>query len=63
MVACVLERAFPSEYAKVIDYIIKQGGDLPSVVMDTIFPKNWPGYHDNNRAVEIETCFKKHGFM
>lgn len=63
MVACVPERAFPSEYAKVIDYIIKQGGDLPNVVMDTIFPRNWPGYRNNDRAVELESCFKKYGFM
>lgn len=55
MMACVEERAFVSEYAYAIEYVMKHDGDLPVPEFSGFFPINYPDFSPTDGiAEEIE---------
>ena len=58
MMACATERAFASEYAYAIEYVILHDGDLPKPDITLLFPSNYPDYHyQEGIAGEMRRCY------
>ena len=53
MMACETAQAFPAEYAYAIEYVIRNGENLPKPEMHGLFPANYADYDYTKGVAEV----------